>query len=358
MTMTRPLRMIVVSSLFLSACIERPDETASIPIGLEEQVSNTRSLLIGLSPVSEKIVWASGAGGVVVKTVDGGSEWTAMVVPGADSLQFRDIHAVDNQTAYVLSAGTGSASRIYKTTNGGLDWKLQFQNEGPGGFFDCMDFWDPLTGVAFSDQTGGEFIIIRTTDGGDNWSRVPLADVPDATDGEGSFAASGRCLITVGDSTAYIGTGAGAAARILKSTDMGLKWTAYQTPIHDGTATSGISSLSWLDESEGFAFGLELTGRDSTIDNAIRTRDGGLTWTTLTPPQLPDVYGGAHVPGRDPVMLVAVGPKGIDYSVDEGNSWNSISKLDHWGLAFTNTTTGWAVGPGGRITRITVEPAL
>ncbi|MFV1965784.1 MAG: WD40/YVTN/BNR-like repeat-containing protein [Pirellulaceae bacterium] len=324
-------------------------------VSLEEQSSNTRSLLVGLSPVDENVVWASGVGGVVVRTVDGGENWNAMVVPGADTVQFRDVHGVDAQTAYVLSAGTGSASRVYKTTDGGANWTLQFINDGPGGFFDCMDFWDPLSGMAFSDQVDGEFIIIRTTDGGEHWTRVSVDSVPDASAGEGSFAASGRCVMTVGDSTGYIGTGAGASARLLKTTDRGITWTAYETPIHDGTSTSGISSLSWRSETDGFAFRLELSGRDSTIHNAIRTLDGGLTWSTLTPPQLPDIYGGTHVPGRDPVVLIVVGPKGIDYSADEGTSWSSISKLDHWGIAFANETTGWAVGPGGRISKISVS---
>ena len=110
-----------------------------------------------------------------------------------------------------------------------------------------------------------------------------------------------------------------------------------------------------MDELVGYAFGGELVGRDSTIHNAIATTDGGLTWSTLASPQLPDVYGGTHVPRHNPVMLVVVGPKGIDYSVDGGQSWTSLSKLDHWGVAFANVTTGWAVGPGGRITKISVS---
>ena len=168
-------------------------EPATPKLTLNEQPSGTRSLLIGLSPVDENIVWASGAEGVVVRTLDGGENWTSMVVPGADTVQFRDIHGVDDQTAYILSIGTGTATRIYKTEDGGENWDLQFMNPGPGGFFDCMDFWDPESGFAFSDSHEGEFILIRTEDGGENWVRVPPENVPDASDGEGSFAASGRC---------------------------------------------------------------------------------------------------------------------------------------------------------------------
>lgn len=346
---------IITAAALPLACTPPQQISPSVVLQLEEQVSGTRSLLIGVSPVNDRIVWASGSGGGVVRTEDGGATWTGTPIPEADTLQFRDIHGVDSDVAYVLSSGTGSASRIYKTVNGGLEWTLQFVNDEPRGFFDCMDFWDPETGIAFGDEVDGEFMIMRTTDGGENWNRIPPESVPDATEGEGSFAASGRCVATVGDSLAYIGTGAGASARILKTTDRGLTWTDFETPIHDGTPTSGISSLSWRSETAGYAFGLELGGRDSTIHNVIRTLDGGRTWEVLEPPQLPDVYGGTHVPGLVPTMLVAVGPKGIDYSVDDGLSWMSASKLNYWSVAFANESTGWAVGPGGRITKISVS---
>ena len=48
--------------------------------------------------------------------------------PAPTTLDFRDIDAVDERTAYVLSIGDGDASRIYKTTDGGRTWTLQFRN--------------------------------------------------------------------------------------------------------------------------------------------------------------------------------------------------------------------------------------
>ena len=85
-----------------------------------KQTVNTTASFRGLSVVSEKIVWASGTGGTVIKTVDGGNAWKVMTVPGAEKLDFRDIEAFDANTAYILSIGNGDASRIYKTTDGGV----------------------------------------------------------------------------------------------------------------------------------------------------------------------------------------------------------------------------------------------
>jgi photosystem II stability/assembly factor-like uncharacterized protein len=48
-----------------------------------------------------------------------GKHWQAGVVEGAELLQFRDVHGVSAQEAYLLSAGVGEDSRIYKTVDGG-----------------------------------------------------------------------------------------------------------------------------------------------------------------------------------------------------------------------------------------------
>ena len=101
----------------------------------------SRLRLRGVSAVSERVAWASGAGSTVLRTADGGSTWQKLNVT-TEALDFRDIDAIDAQTAYVLSIGNGPASRIYKTTDAGKTWTLQFKNEDPKAFLDAMSFWD------------------------------------------------------------------------------------------------------------------------------------------------------------------------------------------------------------------------
>src|SRR5829696_4916975 len=103
-----------------------------------KQTVNTTAGFRGLSVVSEKIVWASGTGGTVIRTIDGGKSWKVIVVPGAVKLDFRDIEAFDSNTAYILSIGNGESSRIYKTVDGGMTWALQFTNKNEKAFFDAI----------------------------------------------------------------------------------------------------------------------------------------------------------------------------------------------------------------------------
>ena len=130
------------------------------------QSSGTQARLRGVSAVSARVAWASGAKGTVVRTADGGEHWATLRVPGAEALDFRDIEAVDERTAYVLAIGAGDQSRIYKTTDAGMQWTLQFTNDDPKAFYDAIAFWDALDGLAVGDPVDGRFSILRTTDGG------------------------------------------------------------------------------------------------------------------------------------------------------------------------------------------------
>src|SRR3954454_16684281 len=75
------------------------------PPTLTPQVSGTTQGLIAVSAVSKRVVWASGRGGTFAVTTDGGATWRSGVVPGAESLQFRDVEGVSDTVAYLLSIG-------------------------------------------------------------------------------------------------------------------------------------------------------------------------------------------------------------------------------------------------------------
>ena len=58
--------------------------------------------------------------GTFVRPPTAGRHWTVGVVPGGETLQFRDVQGVSDKVAYLLSIGVADTdSRIYKTTDGG-----------------------------------------------------------------------------------------------------------------------------------------------------------------------------------------------------------------------------------------------
>src|SRR5262245_53034213 len=96
----------------------------------------TTASLRGLSAASENVIWASGAGGTVIRTIDGGNTWTVETVKGAENLDFRGMHAFDGLTAIVMSSGKAEdgQARFYRTTDGGRNWKLVFEEKTRGVF--------------------------------------------------------------------------------------------------------------------------------------------------------------------------------------------------------------------------------
>jgi len=208
----------------------------------QDQRSGTTARLRGVSAVDQNVAWASGNNGTFVRTVDGGAYWQAATVPGTADLDFRDVHAVNADTAYLLATGEGPKSRIYKTTDGGKTWSVQFTNREPKGFFDGFAFWNSNAGIAFSDPVDGRFLVIRTDDGGTTWKEIPRENMPAALPAEAAFAASGSSITVSGTNDVWFATG-GSAARVFHSRDRGLTWSVSNTPITSGVASAGIFSI-------------------------------------------------------------------------------------------------------------------
>lgn len=344
----------VAASLVLAGCAggapQDADRTQPSFTGTAQE-SGTTALLQAVSVVDSQVVWVSGHEGSYARTTDGGASWQAAVVSGADSLQFRDVYAVDARTAYLMSAGAGELSRIYKTTDAGATWTLQFTNHEPGAFFDCMAFWDADHGLAMSDAVDGSFPVITTEDGGQSWKPTPAELLPPALEGEGGFAASGTCVITRAPGHAWIGTGNTSAARVLTTSDRGRSWHAVPAPLRSGEG-AGIMSLAFRDDLHGAALGGSIADTASRAENVALTADGGRSWTLVGRAALASaVYGSSYVPAAASPTLVAVGPGGAAASFDEGRSWMTIDTAAYWAVSFASPSAGWAVGPGGRVTR-------
>lgn len=348
-------RLFFLPLILITGCAPhtQPALSPAVIASVTEQESHTTALLQAVSALDDSVVWVSGHKATWVRTVDGGRTWIPGAMTGPDStLQFRDVEAVSATTAYLLAAGPGESSRIYKTSDAGQSWQLQFINRDSAAFYDCFGFWDATHGIAVSDAAHGKMMVIRTDDG-EHWSMVAGDGMPAAVAGEGSPAAGGTCLIVQGQGRAWFATE--PVARVYRSGDRGQRWSVVTTPIVSGENT-GVATLAFRDAQHGMALGGRLLKPDDRSDSvAAVTKDGGATWTLVSHPTFSGaVYGSATLHGMN--GYIVAGPKGLDWTANDGRSWTNLSGAAYWAVGCTARNVCWAAGPRGRITRVTFGP--
>ena len=296
---------------------------AAAQSGPRLEISHTTESLRGASAVSRQIAWASGTHGTYLRTTDAGRTWIPAQVPDAAALDFRAVVAFSADEAFLMSAGPGDQSRIYHTSDAGQHWQLQFTNTNPKGFFDSMVFWDPKHGVVLGDPIADDtaklkFELLETEDG-QTWSQIPSAQFPEASTGEGAFAASNTCLAIVpnagpSDQNLWFATG-GAVARVFHSPDRGKTWQLFDTPILHGPDSAGIFSIAFRDLLHGvIAGGNYKRPKDDAPDLAF-TDDGGKTWTLA--PIKPQAYFSAVAYDRG-IMQAAARQAAEEKAIEQG----------------------------------------
>ena len=313
--------------------------------------SRVESSFRGLSVVNQKVVWVSGTGGTVLRTIDGGKNWENISVPNMEKIDFRDVEGFNKNTAIVM--GVASPARFYKTTDGGQNWKLVYFDDREGVFFDGMSFWNKNDGIAFSDPVDGQHLLIRTTDGGDTWHEIPKEGFPHKLNPEFGFAASGTGIPVQGRKTVWLGMG-GVKSRVFKSEDGGMNWSVAETPVVHGGQSTGIYSVAFKNKKVGISVGGDYTNQ--SIKNTMAyTNDGGATWHL--PEKQTHQYREcvAHYRGN---IFFAVGPSGFDMTTDNGKNWHphywEVNNLT--AVAFAKrSNVGFAVGKGGQIYKIKVN---
>jgi photosystem II stability/assembly factor-like uncharacterized protein len=310
----------------------------------------------GLDAVDRRTAWVTGESltkngpGRVFRTTDGGQTWEDVSPPDTAGLSFRDVEARSATNAVILAIGPGDASRIYRTTDGGATWDLAFVNDDDAAFYDCMAFYPGgRRGLALSDPPDGKFRILATQDFGRSWRVLPSDGMPPAPD-EFGFAASGDCLVTVG-TMAYFGSG-GGEARVFRSDDFGLNWTASDSTLPASDA-AGVFALAFRTPLKGIAVGGDFANAANGVDAVATTRNGS-DWSNVgdLTHLAEDV---AFLPGN-PHRLIATGESGdvmgTSVSGDNGRTWTLASDLGYHTLDCTHDGSCWAAGGDGRVARL------
>lgn len=308
--------------------------------------------LRGLSVVSNQIVWVSGSGGTVGKSMDGGKTFNWIVVPGFEKRDFRDIEAYDDQKAIIMAVAEPAV--ILKTVNGGKDWYNVFEDSTKGMFLDAMHaagkniqvIGDPINGKAF---------FAMSTNEGETWKTNPIDGIV-LNEGEAFFASSGTNLQISESKTIFKGgtlmvTG-GKVSRLLNARD---QRDQYSLPLLQGKESTGANSIA-ISPSGKNAF---IVGGDFAKDTL---RSGNAIAVQLEPsiqfnqPQTPPFGYRSCVIYLTNKTLLACGTSGVDISKDGGINWENISKKSfHVVQKAKKGNAIYLAGGGGRIAKLVLD---
>ena len=224
-------------------------------------------------------IWIGGTRGTVIHSSDGGEHFSVSQIPGADSLDFRDLAILDENTVLLMSAGPveNGAAKVFRTENGGKSWELAFQIKEKGYFFDAI-LWEGKQGLILSDPAGPFYGLIRISDNGHTYELLNPTNHPALQKGEAAFAASGSSLQKTKKGY-YIVTGGGEKARVLFSADA-LKWESKYAEIPGGEGT-GFFSLGVRDAKNLWIAGGNYSRIKEGPIPVLESKDGGTTWSPV-----------------------------------------------------------------------------
>ncbi len=328
--------------------------TTSDGAAWSQQSTQVSDELNAVTFVTDLLGFSVGNGGTVLKTVDGGSNWTQIVsVPTSEDLMDVAFDSASDGWA------VGETGTVLVTSNGGTTWSSvadaaqalygvaaldggetlavgedgqlllssgtgePWMPYGATGFANLYDaaFLNALEGCAVGD--GGT--LLHTDDGGVTWvpadsgTSEALRGVDCVASGKGWIVGTGGAIRTSVDATTWVG----------------------QSPPEPTSET--LRAVDFVDDEHGW-----IVGSNSTV---LHTVNGGSIWETQTAPSAVEtLYAVSFV---DTQTGWAAGESGqIMATSNGGSSWTSQdSKTTRIirDLYFVNSTVGYACGDEGTV---------
>lgn len=262
--------------------------------------------------VNSNTGWAVGYNGTIMKTTNGGSNWSVQSVGAGyilESVDFADVN-----TGWTVGWNF-SGGKIFKTTNGGTNWLAQ--SSGIDYDLYSTDFINASTGWI----VGSFGTILKTTNGGTNWLLQ-----------NGPFSDYYSVIFT----NVNTGWAVGLSGKIVKTTNGGTNWISQTSGVSDD-----LFSVCFTDANTGWAVGLHA--------RILKTTNGGTNWSVQS---IGATQFFESVDFANASTGWVVGSGGILNTTNGGTNWtqqitgttNSFFSVD-----FINDSTGWVAGFNGRI---------
>lgn len=295
--------LIVIGGLLYAAFFVK---AVAVTASVKPPAIERRDSFLGVAMPSDRVIWAAGGNGKVIRSEDRGQSWVAQAVPKEHNLQ--GIAAWNAEQAVAV----GGDGCVIRTVDAGRTWtevavpKSEVANK-------LLNVRAYGNGVAWA--VGEMGALLNSTDFGSTWVRA----LPEKDQAWNDIGFAGAHGIVVGE-----------FGQIMITDDDGKTWR----PAKSGVASS-LMSVQLRDASHAVAVGL--------AGAVVVTRDGGASWVAAerqTREHLNNVIW-------DGTRWLAVGDKGVLLSGDESATTWRASRVSEGNLGW-NTQILRMPAAGGR----------
>lgn len=314
--------------------------TSSRVKGIWEPVNYEQDLsLKSVYFVTPNTGWASGQGGTIIKTVDGGAHWTAQLGgdPQNAGAAILDLRFVDQRHGFAVQYNGGDDPQLLRTVDG-QTWRAS--GTVPLYRSDYV-FTSPTVGFT---SVGPE--VRQTRDAGRSWQKVMDCGMNINVNG---LSRNVKCELTsLSFPTPQVGYTAGKSydvkgVFIARTTDGGSTWAVWRVLEEESPVF-----ITFIDPNNGFVctFGGKF----------FSTSDGGRSWDGV-----PGVDCVASLGGKfaDPETGWTLETRRWNYTTDGGRQWSSrtLTFPAHVnGFSLPRRDRGYAAGEHGMVYRYSIVP--
>jgi photosystem II stability/assembly factor-like uncharacterized protein len=313
--------------------------------------------------------YAAGAAGTVLRTDDGGTTWTGLAT--GTSADLNRLQVLDPDTITVLG---GNGCVLRRSDDAGATFHKIFivAEQNCPAPVQAFTFVDKQTGYLLL-QDGS---VLRTTDAGQTFARQTAVPGTQASNNATGNKAVDIAFTGPDTGIVFVAPNGGGPSIAFATTDAGISWK----PV-DGVDPGSVRSIWLLDPTHGFAVGANTLlatsdagktwkaqpvgpGHDLTSircadaktcvlttakgDVLLRTTDGGITATAITPSSQP-IFAAAFASAT---RVAAVGASGATVVSDDGGVNYAPISRDIGGVYYAlragpNASSAFALGRRG-----------
>lgn len=291
------------------------------------QNSGLTNIISSIDFVNDNVGMAVSYEGKIVKTINGGTNWTTQ--NSGTTTTLRDVVMIDSQTAIAI----GYNGLILRTTNGGATW-------APVSSGTSYNLTSIVVGGSMLYVVGSSGTVLKSSDMGATWTNVNQNTGNDL-----------KTVYFISSTEGYVGGDYGV---VFKTVNGGTSWTQLVSGIENMGINYQLVGMYFTDANNGFIIGGVVNSNQGLI---LRTTNAGASWTSqmLSNNYLASIDFINSSTGFISGGSITANSSAILKTTDGGNSWQiqSSSSSRQLGAAFPSFNAGYTCGLDGTILKIT-----